>query len=309
MAAEQITTMWAQTLLFRSSYAFQTVDQDGTNSRTVASGAGSTTPKYYRVLLAEAAGSAASEGACQNLLTAFENALNTSGARYTVEITTTGYVKVTYLGTGTSTLTWTTSASNALRAVLGFTSGWSSLASGASTTASTQPSHVAYSFAAADDTGWTTESGHQALGETADSVYGWSDNKHRIVRSFTLRLHPTLDSDRSALENTPITPMWPSTHAKIASPSGSLITGGPWSLWELVQTAISDGTYNGRVGLALGTFQALAAGTTTTIDEVFFRQKCRMSDKAIKPSTAYWSRRRDWQGIEILRAATLSVAP
>lgn len=307
--AETITTMWAQTLLFRAAYQFQTVDQDGTNTRTVASGAGSSTPKYYRVLLAEAAGSAASEGACQNLLTAFENALNTSGSRYTVDITTDGYVKVTYNGTGTSTLTWTTSASNALRSVLGFTSGWSSLASGASTTAQTQPSHVAYSFVAGDDTGWTTESGHQALGETPDNIFGWTDQKHRVVRSFTLRFHPTLDSDRSALGTSPITPMLPSTHARLATPSGSLIAGGPWSVWELVQTALSDGTYNGRVGLALGTFQALVSGTTTTIDEVFFRQKTRIADKAIRPSVPYWSRRRDWPGIEILRAATLSVAP
>lgn len=298
--AESISTIFAQTVRFTSTYQFQTVDQDGTNTRTLATG-------YYRVLCAEAAGAGTSETACAELLTAFENALNTSGSRYAVTMSSTGYVQVTYNGTGTSTLTWTSSASNGLRSVLGFSSGWSSLASGATTTAGSQPSHVAYAFCLADDSGWTVESGHQALAETPSAVFGWSDQAHRVVRSFTLRFHPTLDSDRSALDTSPITPALPSTHTRTSTPSASVIAGGPWSLHELVQTALSDGTYYGCLGVCIGNFSNLRSGVSVTVDQAYWRPEARLKAQ-VSPSVAYWSRRRDMRNLSLLRVGTLSVS-
>jgi len=304
-----ISTIWAQSLPFQTSYTFQTVDQDGTNTRTFASGANTTSPKWYRFLCALVAGGATADNDCQELTSAFESLLNTSGSRYTVTVSETGYVQVTYNGTGTSTLTWGSSGSNALRAVLGFSAGWTSLASGATTTASNQPSHVVYSFSMGGDSGWTAESGHQAISEVADGkVYRLTDQVHRSTRSFDLRLHPRTDSVRSSLGSTPITPAFP-TLTRTLTPSASLIAGAPWSVWELIQTTVSDGGYgsSGRIGLCVSDFQNLRNGVAVTVDEVYFRANTVMRAAKDLPSVPNWSKLVDCKGIEVTRLAQLTV--
>jgi hypothetical protein len=302
-----ITHCFAQTLKYLTTYTFQTVDQDGTNTRTFATGASSTAPKYYRFACASASGGATAETDCLELTAAFESLLNTSGSRYSVTISETGYVQVTYNGTGTSTLTWGSSGSNALRSTLGFSSGWSSLASGATTTASNQPSHVVYAFSLGEDTQWTSEPGQETITETQDGcVYGIASGVDLSVRSFTLRFHPRTDSDRGALSSV-ITPAFP-TFARTKTPSASLIAGGPWSVHELIKTALSDGTYSGRLGVCFANFQNLRSGVSTTIDECFIRPETRRSGKRGLPSVQNWSRLVDIKNIALIRNAQLTVS-
>lgn len=180
-------------------------------------------------------------------------------ASWDVEMLPTGRVRVTYLDTGTGTITLTTTARNILGAS-GSTVG--PLATGASLTADRQPTHCVFA-AAAEDEGWQSMQGRAAVQEMPDgSVYGWQDARTRLTRRITLTMLPRDDAARTALGSLS-TPAIAEATYRLDPGAGAPGQAPPWSVPQTLATAVGD-----RCGWT-DDLQAVIAGTTTAFDAVY----------------------------------------
>jgi hypothetical protein len=140
--SEPLGYMLAQPFHIASAATLVTTDdRGGPTARTLAAA-------WYRVFLAPSTGTGAENDPAE-LLLAVETALGAT--KWSVRMTASGIVRITYLGTGTGQLAIGTAD---LAALLGHTGGVISLASGAHHDGEYPPTHCLFASFCDPDTGW-----------------------------------------------------------------------------------------------------------------------------------------------------------
>jgi hypothetical protein len=269
----QPVTLGAQTL---------TVTDDAGAARSVALSAG-----VYRIGLATSGG-AGTEASPWELLSKLETALGTT--RWRLELTAQGKVKTTSLSTASSSITWP--VDNALRNVLGYDANLSGLATNASSTATYQPTHVAYSFHRAADTDWQRVPGRRAAAEMPDgTVYVFKHSTGRMRRTFDLRTHPR-DAATAASRTSYATPALP-TESRWLTQVATAGTAPPWSLLDFLGTA--DGQ---RVAFH-SNFAGYVAGTAMDYAACYVAAETLKEDRANKLHVANFAQLVDWPGVSL----------
>jgi hypothetical protein len=249
--AQTINTMLAEPFNVASSIVFNRNDQDGAVSARTISSTG-----YYRVWLA--AGGTGTEALPYELLSKLETAL---GARYTVRLTATGLVRISYSGTGTAILTWTGGGNTAgpMRALLGFTGSTTSIGAGSYTDSTYQPHGCIFSPAILRSSGLTTSTGGAAFSVTESGVvYGYSSRTSVVRKRCVLGWCPRSWADRTALSAS-ATPLYPESITSIVTARDlyGASTSGSWSVHDFVSSgggkiiAIMYGTYQSKIASAV----------------------------------------------------------
>ena len=251
--AESLGYLLAQSFSITSSQVMATTDdRGGPTNRTVASG-------WFRVLLANGAGNSHADPL--ELLGAVESALD--AAKWTVAMTSAGKVRFTYLGTGTGTIAW--AGATTLQAILGVTATVGPLATGASATATYQPTHALFSAVCDPDTGWTDLPARFAGAAMPDgTVYGWHDGRAALKRMATLRLLPKDSAFVTSLGSTS-TPAFPAVSRRLSPSTSEPAQAAPWSALDTLATA-----YALECGVLWGDLQEVIAGTVTAYEKVYF---------------------------------------
>jgi hypothetical protein len=275
----EIVTDWiAQSFRLTGAQVWKTTDdRGGPTDRTVAAG-------WYRTLLAPTAG-AATEADPAEILNAIEAALGAS--HWSVTLGTDGRVVITYLGTGTGTIT--TAGGGTLLALIGFTtSTFGPLSPNATVVGEWHPTHCLLSIASDPDSGWSDHGSRFAGATLPDgSVYGWADGTARYRRTLTLRWHPR-DSTLWSATGVIGTPAF-SAASRLRSPSTSEPAQvPPWAITDTLATALGR-----SLGVALGTAQAHIAGTATTYDLAYLTPEHASAQGRIALSLAGYDARRD----------------
>lgn len=241
------TSMLAQGLALASSTTVFFTDDAGSSGVLLLAG-------WYRVFLAPPIGDAdGTEAKPYELLGVLEAGL--VDTRWRVRLTSTGRVKITYLGTGTGTISWSTGDALAIRNVLGFAANIS-LLTGASATAPFAPCGVLYMLSRENCTGWVaTAAGHAAARAGNGMVTGRTDNRRVRTQRWTSRVHPRTNAEALTYGSF-CTPVFPpdSWVSRALQPSGPMGVEPPWSVDEFCTTALGR-----RLGMALGTLQDMIA--------------------------------------------------
>jgi hypothetical protein len=291
MAGELITSFFAQPFIIDTSYACTTTDsRGGPTARTFLAG-------YYRIFLTPTTGAGTSLTDPKEFLAYVRSILG--AAFWNVQMTATGRVKITYLSTGTGTITWGGGGS-VVRNILGFTGDIGPLAQNASSTATNQPTHCMLICSRANDTGWQDEEAGAAGAVFPDGQSDYLGDGYVLNRrSYTLSRLPRTATEVTQLGSN-VTPMWPidtatsrrktpiSTPATVPSSTATV-----WSVSEFIANAMGN-----RVAITHGDFQTIVAGTTHTYDICSLDPKTRAA-KAVH-SVAYWKARMDRPGFEVL---------
>lgn len=216
---------------------------------------------WYRMFLSYSAAAGLFEASPENFILAVVAAL---GDLWVVQLLTTGYIKITYAGTGTGVIAWSTGTNQdtTIRNLLGFT-GNVSLGAGASVTATYQPRFCVFNVARGEgDTGWTSVPESSASDRMPSGVVqGWGDGLFGMERRLNLEHHPkTITQQSSSLYATPMYPV----ASRIQQPPTLISTAPPYSVYEFIRTSRAR-----RLAGLIGTFQLFLAASVTTYD-VFY---------------------------------------
>lgn len=251
--SEPLGYMLAQTLRFAATSTLVTTDdRGGPTNRTLAAG-------WYRTFLTPSGGTG-TETAPAELLLAVETALGAT--KWRVRMTSSGLVRITYLGTGTGQLAIGTAD---LANVLGHTGGVISLASNASRDGEYPPTHCLFAHVCEPDGGWIDGPGRFAGAALPSGVvYGWHDGRVMLRRQATFAALPKTWALRSSLGASG-TPAYPVSSRLLSPSTGEPGQDPPWSVLDTQATAAGL-----QCAVTWGEFEALVAGTATTYDLVYF---------------------------------------
>lgn len=272
--AEELGYMVAQSFNLSSSQTMATTDdRGGPTNRVLAAG-------WHRTLLASGAGTAHSDPS--ELLAAVEAALDAT--KWLVTISLGGFVQLTYVGSGNGSVDM--SGCTTLRALLGFTGSTGTLASGATATATYQPSHCVFAAACDPDTGWIDQPARFAGATLPDgSVYGWHDGRVAYRRTATLRLLPRDYTARTALGSSG-TPVFPATSRWLSPSAGEPAQALPWAALDTLATA-----YGVECGVVWGTLQGVIAGSVAVYDRVYLAAEMAAASRVSLSIPGYDARR------------------
>lgn len=254
------TSLIAQTFELTANHNCTVVDQYNTpTGRTVSINPDNTT-RYFRFCAAangnDTASGATSEESAAEMLDHVKRRLNagTGGTPWLVSINSSGFVRITYVGTGSASITWT---STTLRDGLGFT-GNLTFSSGQTQTAAYQPSHCYFLVGRETQSPYRANRHMVAAVKTrAGRVSALKSGSRPTETRFVSVLHPTSYAYQSSLAiySTPIEPS--SAYETVTDTFGA---AQPWSMMHLA------GCWDHACGLLLGTFQAEVSSTATTYD-------------------------------------------
>lgn len=269
---------------------------DATSTRTVTLPAGGVVRHFlasaFRTTLGTALGTEADPYEAGALLQLLLRAAG-SNTWWTVAMGADARWRITYSGSGTGTLTWT---STVLAPLFGFAANVS-LTTGQTATAAYGPTHWAASFAKVNDTGRTTMPVKVAGAEMEDgTVYAWLAPRQRTRRSFDLRFHPRTAALAASLGSF-ATPAYPTTLAKEASPTRDIAAGYalPWSLYETLRASAGC-----LVAVAFGNLQPLVAATESEFAEGYWDLATITRDGALAPFQPTNQQRMDWSGLALI---------
>lgn len=249
------TSMLAQPFTFTANYTATTTGDDAGTKNFNFNGL------TARVFLAGAAtGSGVDETDPLELLAVVEANL---GASWTVRMGIDGRVRITYVGSLVGEITWGTSI--VIARLLGFTASTLSGLEGVPVAAPYPPMGVVYCKAREKATDWTMRAAGLSGALAGNGVVtGRTDGRRILTQTFTSRVHPRTWAEASDPQTLSYaTPLYAqdSTPARRFQPAGPLGVLPPWSVDEFVTTALGH-----RCAFALGTFQALVAGTRTDFE-------------------------------------------
>lgn len=272
--AESLGYLLAQSFNVSSTQTMATTDdRGGPDNRNVAS-------SWFRVLLANGAGSTHADPA--ELLAAVEAALDAT--KWTVAMSTAGKVTFTYLGTGTGTITF--SSATTLKAILGLTGNVGPLATGATATATYQPTHCLFAAACDPDTGWTDTAARFAGAALPDgTVYGWHDGRAVLRRAATYRLLPKDAAFVTSLGSS-ATPAFPATSRRLSPSANEPAQAPPWSALDTLATA-----YALECGVVWGDLQDVIAGTVSAYEKVYLAPEMAAAGRIALSIPSYDARR------------------
>ncbi len=288
--AEQPCALLAQPVTFTTET--WTVTDDTGSGRSVTLPAGT-----YRVLLGST--STHTAGAPGDLLAHIEAAL---GASWTVRMTASGRVAITYVGSTTGVLT-APGGGSPMFTVLGAPTLPGSWVTNDVVTATYLPTHCILAAAVAPDTGWQGATGRFAGAKIPGGpVYGWGDRLGRRERSLTFRLLPKDAAQYSALVGAgaaPGTPALGPTSRALNPWASEPAQSPPWGAIETVSTAGAQ---------ALGftdDLQRVIAGTSSTYDVAYLTPEALRDAKA-QLSVEGFDPRRDLAGLVLSWAGEVS---
>jgi hypothetical protein len=272
--AEDLGYLLAQSFNLSSSQTMSTTDdRGGPTNRTLAAG-------WYRTLLANGAGASHVDPA--ELLDAVETALDAT--KWTLTMSAVGLVQVTYVGSGNGSVDL--SGCTTLRSLLGFTGNTGTLASGATATATYQPTHCVFAAACDPDSGWTDTAARFAGAALPDgTVYGWHDGRANYRRAATLRLLPRDIAARTALGASG-TPAFPVSTRWLSPSTSEPAQAPPWAAADTLATA-----YGIECGVCWGTLQQVIAGSVTAYDKVYFTPEMAAAPRVALSIQNYDARR------------------
>lgn len=250
--SEPLGYMLAQAFRIATTATLTTTDdRGGPTNRSLGA-------KWYRTFLAPSGGTGTETDPAE-LLLAVETALGAS--KWRVRMTASGLVRITYLGTGTGTLTIATSD---LANLLGHTGGSFTLATNAFRDGEYPPTHCLFAHVCEPDTGWIDGPGRFAGAALPSGVvYGWHDGRNVLKRTATFAALPKTWALRSSLGASG-TPAYP-VSSRLQSPStGEPGQDPPWSVLDTQATAAGL-----QCAVTWGDFEALVGGTVTAYDLVY----------------------------------------
>lgn len=254
--AETLAYMLAQAYELAGTHSVGLADAGGSHTETLAD------LGWYRTYLAERSAGDGTEAHPYELLDAVQTLLGS--ASWSVSLTTAGLVRITYLDSGTGTITWGANGTT-LRNLLGFSgSTVGPLNENESATGTYLPTHCIFAISAEPDTGWVQSGSRFAGARMSDGrVYGWSARDPSLMRSLTLRLLPK-DSATRTTYSMGGTPCYGPTSRWTSPGTSEPAQAPPWGALETLATA-------GGVscGAALGTFQELLAGEVAVFDHCY----------------------------------------
>lgn len=275
--SESIGYMLAQSYQLTAQTMSVTDDRGATVSRTVAAA-------WYRTFLCPAAGTG-TETDPDELLGATEAAL--VATHWTVELLSTGLVRVTYLGTGTGTIDM--SGCTTLRSLLGFTGNVGPLGTGATQTATYPPTHCVFALACDPDSGWIDAPRRAAVAALPSGItYSFDDGRNVLRRQASFRALPKTWALRTSLGacGTPaeaVSTRWlsPATSEPGQAP--------PWSAMD------TQGTASGRqCAITWGDFATIVAGTVTSYEVVYLAPEQFSTGARVSLFAAGYDARRDF---------------
>jgi hypothetical protein len=251
--------------------------------------------KHFRTFLCGSAGGGTSATDPQEFLAYVEGLFNAAVAGWTVRMRADGRVEMTNAA-GTFAVPWTAaSATGAIvRNLLGYTADIPSTAAGTYVAADYHPTHLLLSGARVGSKGWQPERPMSAYAALDDgTTYGWDSGYVRRSQQFDSHFHPT-DATAMAARSSTLTP----AHAAKSrwkqptlAPAPDLAP--PWSVEDFLFTC---GGY--RVGAALGTFQALVAGSASEIDVASVDPES-LARASLEPTTAGLAALRNLKGLKL----------
>lgn len=207
-----------------------------------------------------------------------------------------GRLKISYGGTGTGQIQWDGSGGTSLipRYLAGFDANVS-LAAGTNVTGTYQVSRAAFVVSGRANTeGWTVLPKRSAIGETDDGLAAAiTASRTRRVYTADWRFAPYDWATRQANSYTG-TPYQPTTTARWTAQSATPSTADvpPWSLVDFFGSC-----HGQRVGLALGNFQALVAGSASAFYTGTLGKATLQSDAVFAPSERDNEARYDARGV------------
>jgi hypothetical protein len=248
---------------------------------------------YYYAITSPSGGTGASEILPLNFLAYVVDRLNsgTGFSYWSGTVTAEGFVKLTYSGGGTGTVSsW--GSGNVVGTLLGYGStAVGPLATGASQTAAKHPPFVLYAIGRGASTGWDRKKPVSAYAVAGDGrTYGWSDRVRRLAQTFDLIGHPSTWTTRTSLSAAG-TPLYPDTASRFITPPSTLVTASdipalPWSVLDFIDAAPGH-----DLAAFLGTFQTALTGGTTTFDRVHLDPDFHQGDSVSAPMQTNWSAR------------------
>lgn len=303
--AETITTALALPVTFATTASIIVTDSGAGSPRTATFPAST-----YRQFLAYVGGSPAgvntgTEADPHEWGKYFQYKLNNNGALalWSVAMGTDGRWVVTYSGTGTGQVEWDELAgtSKVPRVMTGFGANLS-IAAGGSSTATHQPFAFAATIGRGEDTGLASLPAKTVGAEMPDgSVYAWTDNQHRVMRTFNLEFQPKNLAQKNAL-GAAGTPLFPTALTVMKAPSlvptSSYVL--PWSVYETIRTAAGK-----RLGYTTN-FQALVAGSSFAFDDGYLSLETINAQVPNKPQAPGYDARWKWTGVQVVHYAEMS---
>lgn len=259
------TLLMAQVLTLVGEISVSVTDSFSTRTITLVAPA---TTKYGRVYLAPTAAAGTLISAPLEVLNTFETLLNAAAPNFwQVRMTTSGAVKITYVGgSGTGTITWTANGTG-LRNILGFANTVGPLAVAASTTGTYAPGGCIVALCAGeDDSHWQSYGGNIAAASTADGRTIALDTEYQSVRrTLRLRMVPHTQTEATSEIRTPCFPMENTTQSSrwTAPTSTGYLSDGAYTVHQFIATAHRSSA-DARVAMMIGTFQPQLVSSTPT---------------------------------------------
>ena len=255
MTTEVLEYGYAQTFSLSGTQNVSVSDSAGTNTRNLNTNSAT---NYYRIFLAATAGGAVTVGNPTDLLYTVTQNLNS--ARWLVELLSTGFVRIKYLGTGTGTITWTTTT---VRNLLGFDTTVGPLATNATQTAAYLPTHLILAIAQWPDTDWIQTPQRITGTQLPDgTVSAWGDGRTGRKRSCEIACAPRDWTTRTS-EDAAGTPRDGPSSRYLTPSTSEPGQAPPWGIFDQMGNQIAQ-----RWGYADGTMQSLIAGSTSAFDVV-----------------------------------------
>jgi hypothetical protein len=295
--AETITSAKAQPFSLSLSYACTTTDSRGGPTARTFNPSGT---NWYRIFLTILAGLGTDILDPKEFLAYVRSVLGV--VQWNVQINVFGRVVITYLSTGTGTITWGAGAA-LIRNILGFAGDIGPLAQNVSVAAPIQPAFLMLECCHANDTNWSSEFAGMAGMELPDNSVDWlGDGYQKIRRGYTSRFHPRTPLETAggaAAAGSVLTPYWPldASMTRILTPSddATIISPGQvWSVHEFLATAMGK-----PIGVTHGRFQDLVQAPGSITFDVCYLGTKTAEGKAVH-STSYFAGRVDRTGVEVL---------
>lgn len=273
--AESLGYLFAQTYqLTAVATCTTTDDRGGPTSRNVAAG-------YYRTYLCPAAGVGSATDPAE-LLLAIETALGST--KWRVRLQSSGLVRISYLGSGTGTLT----LPSPLAALLGHTSPVV-LAANAILDGTYLPTHCVFSAACDPDSGWIDDPARFAGAALPSGVvYGWHDGRNLLRRRASFAALPKTWSFRTSLgaSGTPAFPVSSRVQSPITSEPAQ---AAPWSALDTQATAAGV-----QCAITWGDLAAIVGGTITEYDVVYLAPEQFTAGARVSLWREGYDARRSW---------------
>lgn len=287
----------AQPYTLTGPYTCTVKDDASVGGRTVTFNPGGT-PLAYRTFLAKQVGAAGTKSDPVELLADVAAQLNLAagGTLWGVVMQSTGLVRLQYLGMSVNgEIHWTSSSAVTIRNQLGHTADVVLAPGGAAyVDAAYLPNHFVLAGYLANDAGWHARMPRFAGSRTDYGVaYGTSNGAPGMRRKFDLAGHPIDAATRASL-GMYSTPAFDDRANWAALNNAVGLTPTGWSVRQFMDSAPGQ-----RLGVALGTFQALVSGAQLDFDDANLSVEASQGEDRTLAFIRGYAGKYTWRDVEL----------